>query len=1020
MEAGSRRPEGSGPRTEEKPGGPATESAPGGLNRRDFLKVVGAVSVATTAAACGVEQEVKLVPYVVPPEEILPGVPVFYASTCRECPAGCGVHVKTREGKPIKIEGHPEHPVNQGKLCARGQASLLGLYNPDRVKAPVMRGDHGLESVGWDAALARFQEKIGALRAAGRGDAVWLLTPVLTGSLDSLCGEWLALIGSSNRVVHEPFAHDALREGNRISFGIDGIPRYDLAASNFIVSFGADFLDTWLSPVELTRGFTVAHAFREAKMSRFVAIEPSLSLTATNADEWVAPVPGTEMLIALSMAQVIVASGRAKNQVQGVGLDDYAPDRVSQATGVPAETISRLAHEFVEAAPSLALPGGAALQHRNAAAFVAAVNVLNHVAGNVGKTVVFGPNVETGSAGPGGRGAKGMAELIEAMNAGSVEVLIILDTNPVYSFPKAYGFNEALKNVPFKVAITQFLDETAERCDVILADNSPLESWGDWSPRAGVLTLQQPVIQPLHDTRQAMDILIQSAAVITGGASPIRGENALAYLKERWKGLHAQTGSAEPFDLWWRGALARGGLWREIPAQGAALRDLSEVRFDAPTLAGKGLALVAYPGVTYDGRGANRPWLLELPDPVTKTVWSTPVLIHPEAAAERGIEMNDIVEISTSAGAIEAVAFVTPGIRNDTVAVPFGQGHTAFGRWAKGLGGNAFDLLPAVYDPASGAPAYLSTRVSIARKGPAPVDLRTQIEVDQQGRGIARSTTLAAVLGHGEDHGEHGHEAPAGTIIPVERWPEEDARSPDYRWAMAVDLSRCTGCNACVTACYAENNIPVLGASGGTVNGLQNIEQGRIMSWIRIERFVEEDEKGNVQCIQIPMVCQHCGAAPCEPVCPVFAAYHTDEGTNGQVYNRCVGTRYCSNNCPYKVRRFNWFNYVWEEPLHLQLNPDVTVRSKGVMEKCTFCVQRIQMAREQAKDEERKIRDGEVKPACVQTCPAEALVFGNLKDRESGVSQQHRDPRHYYVLEDRNTRPGIAYLKRVRAGHEEA
>jgi molybdopterin-containing oxidoreductase family iron-sulfur binding subunit len=257
-------------------------------------------------------------------------------------------------------------------------------------------------------------------------------------------------------------------------------------------------------------------------------------------------------------------------------------------------------------------------------------------------------------------------------------------------------------------------------------------------------------------------------------------------------------------------------------------------------------------------------------------------------------------------------------------------------------------------------------------------------------------------------------------MIPEEKWAEVDATSPDYRWGMAVDLSRCTGCSACVTACYAENNIPVVCASGGTLHGLRNIEQGRILTWIRIERYVEEDAKGKIQVTQSPMLCQHCGAAPCEPVCPVFATYHNHEGLNGQVYNRCVGTRYCSNNCPYKVRRFNYWGYVWAEPLQLQLNPDVTVRSKGVMEKCTFCVQRIQVARSQAKDDgRRKIRDGEVTPACVQACPTEALTFGNLKDPDSRVSKLHRDPRHYYVFKSLNTRPAIAYLKRVRADHHD-
>lgn len=982
-----------------------------GLNRRDFLKVVGAAGVATTAVACGVEQSVKLVPYVVPPEGITPGVPVFYASTCRECPVGCGIHVKTREGRPIKIEGNPDHPVNQGKLCVRGQASLQGLYNPDRVASPLKKEGDAFNPVSWEDALALFTGKIGA---EGGAKGVWLLTSTLTAGMDALCGEWLEAVGSPNRVVHEPFAHDALREGNRISFGVAEIPRYDLAKANYIISFGADFLDTWLSPVELTRGFTNAHGYADGKMARFVSVEPWLSTSATSADEWIAPVPGTEMLVALSMAQVIVKSGKAVNGVTGVDLDRFAPERVAETTGLTAETIVRLADEFASASPSVALPGGATLQNENAAAFVAAVNVLNYVAGNVGRTVIFGPNAGTGSR---AAGAKGMADLIEAMNAGKVETLVILDTNPAYSLPKAYGFKEALGKVPFKVAITQFMDETAEQCDLVLADHSPLESWGDWAPRSGVLGLQQPAIQPLHDTRQAADILIQTATAIGGS---IAGENAQEYLKNRWKKIHARSGSTELFELWWRKVLAGGGLWREVSGQAVTLRNLSGVRFEAPGLSGEGLALVAYPGIAYDGRGANKPWLQELPDPITKTVWSTPILIHPEAASRNGIEMGHVVEISTGSGTIEAVAFVTPGIRRDTIAVSFGEGHTAYGRWARGIGGNAFDLIPAVYDAASGAPAYLSTRARVVSKGPAEHDVRIQLEQNQHGRGIAQGTTLAVMLGHGEDHGEHrAHEAPKGTTIPEEEWAENDARSEEYRWAMAIDLSRCTGCNACIVACNAENNIPMIGASRGTLGGLKNFAQGRLMTWIRIERFVEEESDGSVRVDQIPMLCQQCGAAPCEPVCPVFATYHDDEGLNGQVYNRCVGTRYCSNNCPYKVRRFNYWHYVWEEPLHLQLNPDVTVRSKGVMEKCTFCVQRIQVARGKAKDEERKIQDGDITPACAQTCPSDAIVFGNLKDRESRVSRQHRDPRHYYVFESLNVRPAIAYLKRVRADNRE-
>ena len=991
-----------------------------GLNRRDFLKVVGVTGVAASAAACGVEQEVKLVPYVVPPEEIVPGVPLFYASTCRECPAGCGIHVKTREGRPIKIEGNPAHPVNRGTTCARGQASLQGLYNPDRVTGPMQKTGTGFQGVAWDAALKTLSDKVAALKNAGNGQAVWLVTPALTGSLDALCGEWLAAAGSTNRVVYEPFGLEAVREGSRLAFGRDEVPQYAISRAKFIVSFGAEFLDAWNSPLEHTREFTTAHAFGDGRMARFVAVDPRLSLVASNADEWIAPAPGTEMLLALAMAQAITASGKARNAVTGLDLSAWSPEKVAGPTGVPAETITRLAAEFADARPSLALPGGVALQHANAAAFAVAVNILNYVAGNIGATVVFGAQPLAEAPGP--RGAKGMADLIAAMNGGKVQVLVILDANPAYSLPKAFGSTEALARVPFKVSIAQFLDETAEGCDLVLADHAPLESWGDWAPRPGVASLQQPTIQPLYDTRQAMDILIQTARGL--GAQPggvdAPAATAMDYVMGRWRQAHAQALGAEPFEVWWRSTLAKGGIFSEVAGFGAVLGDVSGVRFEPPALAGEGLAFVAYPGVAYDGRGANRPWLLEMPDPITKTVWSTPVEIHPETAEKNGIEMADVVEITTPAGTIEAIAFVTPGIRKDAIAVPFGWGHRVLGRWAKGLGSNACDALPAVFDAASGAPAWLSVKARVSSKGPAPFDLRTQISTDQEGRGIAQSVSLAALMGHGGGHEEHAHEPPPGTVIPVEQWPETDARSPDYRWGMAIDLSRCTGCSACTVACYAENNIPMIGASGGVLNGLKNFEQGRIMTWIRLERYVEEDAKGNVIAEQLPMLCQQCGAAPCEPVCPVFAAYHDDEGLNAQVYNRCVGTRYCSNNCPYKVRRFNWFEYVWAEPLHLQLNPDVTVRCKGVMEKCTFCVQRIQVARDHAKDAERTIRDGEVTPACAQACPTQAITFGNLKDPNSRVSALHRDPRTYRVLEQLNVRPAVAYLKRVRAEHGEA
>jgi len=1004
------------------------------IKRRDFLKVLGLSGAGAGLAGCTQEQGQKLIPYLVRPEEIIPGVPNWYASVCQECPAGCGVHAKVREGRPIKIEGNPDHPVNTGRLCARGQASLQGLYNPDRITQPLLRVESEFEPITWEDAETMLADRIRALSQSGDADRLYLFTDGNVSSLDNLFDTWMDAIGSSNRVTYESFDVEPLREANRLTFGQAEIPRYDLDQADLIISFGAGFLETWISPVQYARMFSSSQSFRDGRKGRFVHLSPRLSLTGTNADEWVGVRPGSAMLVALAMARVLVAAGRAGGRASAIRplVEAFTPERVADATGVEAEKIERLAHEFADAPSSLALPPGVEMADRNATATHVAVNLLNYAAGNVGRTVRFGPNILRRRS----AGVDRLTEVVSAMQSGSVDLALVHRVNPVHTLPAALGFTEALGNVGLVVSFASYMDETAAAADLILPDHTPLESWGDQEPEIGVRGLMQPTINPLFDTKHTGDVLMSLASRVGGSAAGrFQWPDYQAYLKDAWQAAHREFAPRNDFEEFWRAAVSRGGVWRDIGTQTVTInRAVSGVDFEEPVLFGDDTTpytLVAYPSPNlYDGRGANRPWLQELPDPVSKVVWNSWIEIHPEAAEALGVENGDILQITSPHGSINAPAFVYWGIRPDTVAIPIGQGHESYGRWARDRGVSPLRLLPSAADEASGSFAWLSTRVSLSVVERGGRLVRTQGSHDDLGREIAEIIPIAAAV-EAEEHAQE--EIRQHPEARVETSEDADPKSP-YRWGMAIDLSSCIGCSACVTACYAENNLPVVGED--------LVAQGREMAWLRLESFYEHveagghgsetggDDQGNgshsgngtsaLHVVHLPMMCQHCGNAPCEPVCPVYATYHSAEGLNVQVYNRCVGTRYCSNNCPYKARRFEWFDYEYPYPLNLQLNPDVTVREKGVMEKCTFCVQRIAAAKNMANAEGRDVMDGEVTSACAQTCPAEAIVFGNLRDPSSRVSQLARSGRAYHVLGELNTRPAVTYLRAVARESEEA
>ena len=988
------------------------------MDRRSFFKVVATTGAAAAAGGCGPSAEL-LIPYVVPPDNIVPGIPAYFSTVCRECPSGCGVIAKNRDGRVVKLEGNPDHPSNSGALCVRGHASLQGLYHPDRFRGPLSGG----KPVSWDEAEKQIVDKLGALAKGRQGARVAVVSGLETGSLGRLMDEWVRLLGARPRIAYEPLGYEPLRAASRVAFGRDAIPDYAIGDSTFVVSFGADFLETWLNSQGYTTDFSRMHAFYQGMQGTFVAVEPRLSLTAANADEWLRSAPGTEGVVALAMLKVIVEEGL---QAHGADLNTLRSairsadvDAAATASGIPADSIKRVARDLAKAKGGLVLGGGMATSGSTATDTLVAVNLLNAAIGAVGTRVSFGPASPFSRVSP----YSDMTALTQAMTGGQIDVLILIDVNPVYAMPPKSGFADALAKVPLVVALAGRPNETTARAHLVLPILHSLESWGDYMSEEGVLGLMQPTMGPVQIEGKAIagkatgDVLLsvgRKALGLEEGKGPLRWASFQEFLKDDWQKVAKEYGSTVPFPEFWDAALRRGGVWRTLPAPTVSLRpEAGRIQPGAPKLEGDGShVLVVYPSNRfYDGRGGDRPWLHEVPDGMTQVAWDSWVEIPTETAQKLGLKRGDLVKLTSPHGAIELPAYPTDLIHPGAVAVAMGQGHKYPGAFASqgihatgtasqpnylNTGANPIELLSGAPDPASGGLPHLAVKVTLAATGGRRPLAVPQATFDQDDREIAQWVGLDAareleLRGKPPEHASHP------SMYPPLKFPE-------YRWGMSVDVDRCTGCQACVLACQSENNVATVGKA--------QIAYGRQMNWLRVERW-QEGTAASPTNMFLPMFCQHCEIAPCEPVCPVYAAYQTKEGLNGQVYNRCVGTRYCGNNCPYHVRRFNWFNYTWASPLDQQLNPDVTVRQLGVMEKCTMCIQRIVAAKDAAREAGRPVKDGDMQTACQQTCPTRAITFGNLKDGGAIVSKLSASPRGYHVLEELGTTPAVTYLKKV-------
>jgi molybdopterin-containing oxidoreductase family iron-sulfur binding subunit len=992
-----------------------------GVRRREFLKILGVTGAGATVG-CGPSEAGRLIPYLVNPDQTVPGVSTYFATTCRECPAACGVIAETRDGRAIKLEGNPEHPLNRGALCARGQAALQGLYNPDRYSTPRVRRDGRLVEATWEEAIELFRQRLDEVRSSGRGADAVFLNRHESGSFPFFLDQWLTAIGLAPHLSVDPTIDHAVITANREAYGV-AWPSLSFSDARLIVSIGADFLDGWGACVPQQLDFAEARAkLRDAP--RFVYIGARRSLTGLNADEWIPARSGSELAVANALLGAVGGGGSA----------DMAA--AARAADVPVETLQRLGDELAGARPSLVLSGVSTVEAREVAR---AVNAINQATGSVGRTIRPASPV---SVFEGAATTAEMSAAIERMRAGRVSLLMIRGVNPVFTMPKSAQVGEALTRVPFKVAFTSYPDETAELCDLVLPDHHPLESWGDAQIQPNVVSLQQPAMDPVFRTRATADVLLEVAAAIPQAAGRFAARDYRSWLISRF------PDGATAFATALTRGLTSGSTARAAPRAGGP----DAAAAPAPVDGTGDLFFVVYPSAVLGATGANKPWLQELPDPVSKICWQSWIEIHPEAAAQRDIGRGDVIEVRGPGGTVRAPAYLYPGIRRDTVAMAFGRGHTAYGRFARDVGANPLDALSPGFDRA-GMSAWSGSRVQVRKTGDYAELVTTEGSARQHDRGIAQSI-LGSELGRAAEaeHGAHvipgdaSHEPLPGLRSPIAADAEGALRDPKKnevglydpshptgmakrRWAMTIDLARCTGCSACVTACYAENNIPTVGAQyqSGHTQGLPkmagaNILRSREMAWIRLERYWEGDEASpDFEARFVPMLCQHCGNAPCEPVCPVYATYHSPDGLNVQVYNRCVGTRYCSNNCPYKVRYFNWFGYgetdrpqyAWPEPLNWQLNPDVTVRGKGVMEKCTFCVQRIREAENRARAEGREVAPDEFTVACAQACPSRAIVFGDAADEQWAVARQVHDERAYHVFEELNTFTAVVYLKKV-------
>lgn len=1009
-------------------------------NRRDFLKYMGfGLGAATLAASCEIPMK-KAIPYVTKPDAIVPGVASYYASSYVQGGDYCSILVKTREGRPIKIEGNALSTVSKGGTSARVQASVLSLYDSNRFKGAMDLKDK--KPMSWADLDGRIKGKLN-----GRSNIRLVCNTVLSPTAKTVIQEFTAAYPNTKVVMYDPVSSSAMLEANEADFGDKAIPNYSFDKAEVIVSFGADFLGTWISPTEYAADYATNRKIdlKNPKMSRHIQVEAGMSLTGSNADNRVLIRP-SEQGSAIAHLYNAIAAKTGGSQVTAPSLNAKAKTALAKVAG---ELLANQGKSLV-------------VSDSNNVGEQTLINAINHLLGNYGSTLSFG------SASMQRQGTdKAIQDLIAEMNGGGVDAVFVMDqANPAFDLPNSAAFVDGMKKVELLVSMSGYRNETAAKCQYIAPSNHFLESWSDAEPKRGHYSIIQPTIAPLMDTRQSEESLLTWCGSIN--LDKTAEQPYYEYLQSNWRAnMFSQQSSYNTFRAFWD-ATVHDGVFAAPQAAGTFVftgnASSAAAKINKPSAAAVEISFFETVNIG-NGQYADNPWLQEMPDPISRCAWGNVLYVpltwsdadHFTGYANVGTATSkgkgDKVNL-TVGGVTEKVTATTnfgqPMIDDAvTVSMALGYGRTIAGECGVNVGEDAYPMMSLdangntkyyadaevsdslEYDEQFACVQYHHTMGVFEQKAP-------DINVDDKAIGIngyQGAITNRSVIFHAklnelpafEKKMEKFHEKAKHlndqTLYPYEEYKDK-LYSQGHHWGMHVDMNACIGCSACTIACMSENNIPVVGKN--------EVSRHHEMAWLRIDRyFIGDVENPNV--VYQPMMCQHCDNAPCENVCPVAATNHSSEGLNQMTYNRCIGTRYCANNCPYKVRRFNWLDYTTADlfPVNqydvngeeipygadnltrMVLNPDVTVRSRGVIEKCSFCVQRIQEGKLTAKSEGRSLRDNEVKTACQTSCPTGAITFGDINDKNSRISKTMASALNYKVLEEINVRPSVDYAAKI-------
>ncbi len=943
-------------------------------SRRNFLKFCG-FSFATAAIATSCKNPVQTaIPYLNKPEEITPGAANHYASTYFDGQDYNSILVKVRDGRPIKIEGNELSSISNGATSARVQGSVLSLYDDgSRFKSPLIGG----KATTWNMIDTEVSSKLAASAITGK-EITLVTSTLISPSTLSVIDEFKKKYPTSRHITYDAVSASALLQANNLTFGLQTIPNYYFDKADVIVSFDADFLGTWLMPVEFTRRFAASRRLNKEKrnISQLTVFETGMSLTGANSDYRFPIKPSQQASVILSLYNEIAKS---------TGGTTYSAP-------ASAVDVSKLAQKLLGAKGKSIVVCGI-----NNSSLQIIVNAINKMLQNYGSTIDFSAslNIRKGID-------EDMTSLVKDMNEGKVGAVIFYNVNPVYNYSDPKSLGEGLKKVALSISFANAMDETAAICNVVAPDHHFLESWNDAEPKKGIFSLQQPVMRNIFDTRQAQESLLKW----TGNATLFS-----AYLKQNWqqnfKGKQSELVLASDF---WNNTLQKGVF--ELAAKSEqpsfSAQAVADAAAKASAVKSADTELSFYETIALgNGLHTNNPWMMEMPDPISKVCWDNFAAISPKMAEKIGVVTGDVLKL---ADGLELVAFVQPGQAEGTISIAYGYGRTKAGKVAEGIGVNVFSFMKT---EGNNRQSFMAAG-TVAKTGKKYNLASTQTHHSMEGRNIVRETTLTEWREKPGSGNEMHEEAEKHNLTLYKEVVYEG-----HHWGMSIDLNACTGCSACVIGCQAENNVPVVGK--------EQVAMTRIMHWIRMDRYYS-DETENPSVYFQPVMCQQCDNAPCENVCPVSATNHSHEGLNQMAYNRCIGTKYCINNCPFKVRRFNWFRYATNDAFdynmnsdlgRMVLNPDVTVRERGVVEKCSFCVQRIQEKKLQAKLENRPLAANEIQTACMQVCPAGAIIFGDTNNQQSKLVDLFKDQRNYNLLEELHTLPSVGYLTKVRNRDEE-